>query len=91
MGCISAAGVVLSLIDGRIPLCLTYPKTFNAIIRLFVFFVFLFGGLCFVQGSEPLFREGVPQTTLFTVLFSFLLCMFSSSSLLTISAPLVAA
>lgn len=77
-----AAGVVFSLTGGRMPLCFTCPKTFNAFVRLFFVLVFSFGGLCCVQGSEPPFGEGFSQTALFIVLFSFSQCMFSSSPLL---------
>lgn len=78
-----AAGVFFSLIDERIPLCLTYSKTFNAFVRLFFVVVFLFRGLYFVQSSEPPFGEGLSQTALFIVLFSFLLGMFGTSTLIT--------
>lgn len=83
---ISTAGMVFSPTDGRIPLCLTYPETFNAFVGLFFVLVFLFGGLYFVQGSEPLFWEGFPQTASFFVFLVFLILqrMFTSSPLLTI-------
>ena len=77
-----AAGVPFSLTGGRISLCLTCPKTLNAFLRMFFVLVFLFGGIYFIQCSEPQFGEGFLQTALFIVLFSFLKCMFSSSSLL---------
>lgn len=82
---IPAAGVFFSPTGGRIPLCLTYPETFNALVGFFFVLVFLFGGLYFVQGSEPLFGEGFPQTASFSVFLVFLIlqCMFISSPLLT--------
>lgn len=78
------AGAVISLAGGRIPLCFTYLKTFNACIRMFFVLVSLFGGLYFVQDFRPLFGEGFSQTALFTVLLSLLQCMSSSSPLLII-------
>lgn len=66
---IPAARVVFSRADGRIPLCLTCPKTLNTFLGMLFVLVPLFGGLYFVHGSEPPFGEGFLQTALLIVSF----------------------
>ena len=82
---IPAAGVFFFffLKGGRIPLCLTCPKTLDTFVRMFFVLVLLFGGLFFLHGSEPPSGEGFLQRAVLIVFFSLLQCRFSSSTLLT--------